>query len=180
MSGMHASWCAPHGLQARCVLALTAVQVWGGSRKLFNAMHDASKQGHGSYVETFLMHAAVAGGLKASLSLTQMCSLQGPDHRCVQIVPVLLPETETSFHCCLADGQEIYERFLRSQDMCTHSTLLHPVRLLSACPLQLECVLHHTEYVQVKLCSDEWPREPGITPHGIPSRPTYGERDKLC
>lgn len=45
----------------------------------------------------------------------------------LQIVPVALPSHEDSYHCCMASGEEIYERFLKSTTTCTHSILLHPV-----------------------------------------------------
>lgn len=90
----------------------------------------------------------------------------------LQIVPVALPEAEGSFHCCLAAGEEIYERFLQSRDVCTHSILLHPVRLVPAVlSLLQEQEAKSLSAAQVKLCSDSWPREPNITRHGIPSRP---------
>ena len=42
-------------------------------------------------------------------------------------MPVALPHYEDSFHCCMADGENIYESFLNSTSTCTHSILLHPV-----------------------------------------------------
>ena len=45
----------------------------------------------------------------------------------MQIVPVALPETVESYHCCQSEGEELYQRFLMSTDICTHSVLLHPV-----------------------------------------------------
>ena len=41
------------------------IMVWGGSRKLFNAMLDMSEKGMGSYVESFLLHVADDYNLKA-------------------------------------------------------------------------------------------------------------------
>ena len=49
----------------------------------------------------------------------------------MQIVPVALPEEGDSYHCCQAAGEDIYERFLNSSNICTHSVLLHPVRTFS-------------------------------------------------
>lgn len=40
------------------------IMVWGGSRKLFNAMHLMSEKGQGSYVESFLTHVAHDHDLK--------------------------------------------------------------------------------------------------------------------
>lgn len=42
------------------------IMVWGGSRHLFQKMHELSEQGQGSYVESFLMHAAIEGNLKVA------------------------------------------------------------------------------------------------------------------
>ena len=41
-----------------------SIMVWGGSRKLFSAMLDMSEKGQGSYVESFLLHAADEHNLK--------------------------------------------------------------------------------------------------------------------
>ena len=47
-----------------------------------------------------------------------------------------LPMIGDSYHCCQAEGEEIYQRFLMSTDTCTHNILLHPV-----CPTTLVIVL---------------------------------------
>ena len=41
-----------------------SIMVWGGSKRLFQAMHELSIKGHGGYVEYFLMQSAVQTGLK--------------------------------------------------------------------------------------------------------------------
>ena len=43
-----------------------SIIVWGGSRRLFEKMHEISLQGQGSYIETFLMHAAIQGDYKVA------------------------------------------------------------------------------------------------------------------
>ena len=40
------------------------IMVWGGSRRLLNTMHLMSEKGQGSYVESFLTHAAHDHDLK--------------------------------------------------------------------------------------------------------------------
>ena len=99
-----------------------------------------------------------------------------------QIVPVALPETVNTFQCCKAEAQEIYERFLQSEDVCTHSILLLPVRHLLGENMLLSWLLrvYLSLALQVKLCSDTWPLEPNITHHGRPTGELYGERNKLC
>ena len=41
--------------------------VWGGSRKLVNAILDMSRHGRGSYDQSFLLHVADSYNLKVSL-----------------------------------------------------------------------------------------------------------------
>ena len=94
-------------------------------------------------------------------------------------MPVQLPETPETFHCCLATGEHVYERFLASRDKCTHSVLLHPVSCLATRASTFGRP-PDSGALQVKLCGDEWPREPGLTQHGVPTRPRYGPDDKIC
>ena len=81
-------------------------------------------------------------------------------------MPIALPYQRDSYHCCQADGEVIYERFLNSTSTCTHSILLHPV-----CPLLPLLLAASTGHISVlttiTICSKcAWqPLQPLVAGH---------------
>ena len=65
----HQACCSPAAERA-------GQQVWGGSRRLFDAMHERSRRGQGSYLEVFLQQTAVEHSLKVAL-LPLLASAKG-------------------------------------------------------------------------------------------------------
>ena len=89
--------------------------LWGGSRKLFNGMHDWSRQGKAIFYESFMPTVAASQSMK-------MVTVEHP---------VWLSdknEGHVTWHCCDLGARDIYEDWLMNKT-CLHSSLLHPVKL---------------------------------------------------
>lgn len=94
------------------------MMLWGGSRKLFNAMHEWSRQGKAIFYESFMPTVAASYSLKMlSIDHPVYWSDEHPGHG--------------SWHCCSLGGSDIYEQWLKSKH-CLHPSLLHPVKLTEA------------------------------------------------
>ena len=88
--------------------------VWGGSRELFNQMHDYSMQGRTAYYEVFMPTIARHHGMKA-VSIPHAIWTEGAG-----------PE---SYHCCMSGAPRLYtDWYLGGQ--CAKLTLVHPVKLV--------------------------------------------------
>ena len=87
----------------------TPLMIWGGSKKLFTAIHEYSHQGKVAYQPSFVPTVAYLENLK--------------------MVSLKLPAREQSHHSGSRDAAAIYSNFFGSEKKCTHSILLHPVKL---------------------------------------------------
>ena len=91
------------------------LMMWGGSRRLFQAMHTWSRQGKAVYYESFMPTVAASEGLK-------MVAVQHPVWLSDQ------NEGHSTWHCCTLGARDVYEDWLKAKH-CLHSALLHPVKL---------------------------------------------------
>ena len=87
----------------------TPLMIWGGSKKLFTAIHEYSHLGKAAYQPSFVPTVAYLESLK--------------------MVSLKLPNRADSHHCCSRDAAAVYSNFLSSEKKCTHSILLHPIKL---------------------------------------------------
>lgn len=86
----------------------TPLMIYGASRALFQAMHDYSLDGKGSYQATFVPTVAYLEGLK--------------------MVSVELPRHKGSHFPIGTDARLLYRRFFEDS-RCTNSILLHPIKV---------------------------------------------------
>jgi len=87
----------------------TPLMIWGGSNKLFKAIHDYSHLGKVAYQPSFVPTVAYLENLK--------------------MVSLKLPARAESHHSSSRDAAAIYSNFYSSENKCTHSILLHPIKL---------------------------------------------------
>ncbi len=88
------------------------MMLWGGSRKLFDAMHQWSQQGKAAFYESFMPTVAVSHSLK----------MQSVDH------PIWTHNGQDSWHCCLDAARAVYASW-KISGKCLHASLLHPIKL---------------------------------------------------
>ncbi|KAK9824725.1 hypothetical protein WJX74_001430 [Apatococcus lobatus] len=88
--------------------------VWGGSRDLFDRMHDYSMQGRTAYYEVFMATIARHHGMKY-VSIPHAIWTEGAG-----------PE---SYHCCIAGAPRLYTDWYHGSH-CAKLTLVHPVKLV--------------------------------------------------
>ena len=91
------------------------MMLWGGSRKLFDAMHKWSRQGKAAFYEAFMPTIAVSHSLK----------MQAISH------PIWTHGGNDTWHCCLDAAKHVYDEWKRSGN-CLHASLLHPIKLREA------------------------------------------------
>ena len=91
------------------------MMTWGGSRKLFDTMHEWSRQGKAMFYEAFMPTVAVASNLK-------MVSVEHP-----MWLSNRTADQET-WHCCKLGARDVYEDW-RTSHHCLHASLLHPIKL---------------------------------------------------
>ena len=89
--------------------------MWGGSRRLFQAMHAWSRQGKAIYYESFMPTVAASESLK-------MVAVQHPIWLSGQT------DGHSTWHCCTSGARDVYEDWLKFGH-CLHSFLLHPIKL---------------------------------------------------
>ena len=88
--------------------------VWGGSRTLYNRMHEYSMEGRTAYYEVFMPTIARHHGMKFVGIPHGIWSMDdGPE----------------SYHCCLHGAPQIYIDWYRSNS-CAPFALMHPIKLV--------------------------------------------------
>ena len=94
--------------------AQSQFQVWGGSRKLFEAMHRVSRGGAFAYYETFVPTVAVMN----NMTIVGLPLDTGIDDR----------DRET-YGCCGFAAEQLYRDWYLEQQSCLPYQLLHPIKL---------------------------------------------------
>lgn len=90
--------------------ASSLLMAYGGSKRLFETLHNLTQAGMAGYFETFVPSAAVQAGLVTAVV----------QHR--------LYDGHT-FHCCTSGAKHFYERWYVHPQQCAPAALLHPVKL---------------------------------------------------
>ena len=90
---------------------------WGGSRKLFDIMHEWSRKGKAMYYEGFM--PTVAGNEHLKM-LWMSHPVYVSDHK--------ESAGDITYHCCMAGANDVYNDWFLNRH-CMHPGLMHPVKL---------------------------------------------------
>ena len=85
----------------------SGLMVWGGSRKMFDALHEYSVQGKAGYQSVFVPSVAYMEDLK--------------------LVWIDIRHQTEMYFCCALDADEAYLSYYINQT-CLHTNLIHPVK----------------------------------------------------